>query len=489
MRQGFPPPVIESTTGTGTYTNKEGIPVDTIIVVVLKRLRENLTGLLQKVEASGLTPETFAQLVGDLKQAFNDAALLAFQETVLRHEERGDVVEHGGRVHRFKLVSDKEWLTPFGMARMPRRYFQPDAGGEGMVPLDVRSGMVDRYMTPDVEELCAYTAAHLVPREVTKFLAKVLPQAPSTKAIKRVIGDVGSFAEEAESEIETAMRKQAPLSRAGDVLVQSWDGVMTPLRESGTKTGRKPGRPGVRDGDATPTAWKEAGVATISIYGQNDEGKPVRLDTRYLARMPEAGMARLMEQQDRVVAPLLTRDLREVVFLADGKESIWKAATRLTFYPKATCILDFMHAAEHLSKAAEAIFGEKSIPGRRWYEKYKERLRDELDGAKATIRSMAYYARKLRRGSNRHRTVRRVIKYFRRNLTKMDYAEFRARGLPIGSGPVEAACKTVVGARLRRSGMRWSRQGGQLVLNLRVHVLSDRWEVFWNKYLDQRSVA
>lgn len=92
-------------------------------------------------------------------------------------------------------------------------------------------------------------------------------------------------------------------------------------------------------------------------------------------------------------------------------------------------------------------------------------------------------------GSERYKSVRRVIAYFRRNLAKMDYAGFRARGLPIGSGPVEAACKTVVGTRLKRSGMRWTREGGQHVLNLRTHVLSGRWDVFWATYLEARNAA
>ena len=69
----------------------------------------------------------------------------------------------------------------------------------------------------------------------------------------------------------------------------------------------------------------------------------------------------------------------------------------------------------------------------------------------------------------------------------MTYAAFRARGLPIGSGPVEAACKTLVNARLKRSGMRWTREGGQHVLNLRRHEKADRWDTFWNYYLSTRA--
>lgn len=459
---------------------------------VVREFRNGLTDLVRELDDTGLTPSTFANFVGKLKTLINEAGLHAFVETVHRHEEVADVVEYGGQLHRFKMDSAKEWITPFGLAVIPRRYFQPDRGGEGVVPLDRRCGMVDRPMTPDVEELCAFSAAHLVPREVETLLAKLLPHRPSATAIQHVVRYVGAFAEDQEAEIEAAMRKHAPLSRKGDVLVQSWDGVNVPLREKGTKTGRKPLRPGVREDDSTPTSWKEAGVATVSMYTEDDESEPVRVDTRYLARMPESGMVRLLEQQDTVIGPLLkNRQLREIVFLCDGKQAIWSGAERLASHPIATLILDFYHATEHLSKAGEALFGEKSVSGKRWYDRFRGRLRDDVNGATAAIRSMQYHLKKLRlrKGSERHRTVCRVIRYFRRNVAKMDYAEFRARGLPIGSGPVEAACKTVVGARLKRSGMRWSRQGGQHVLNLRVHVLSERWDVFWDTYLGARTSA
>jgi len=461
---------------------------------VVRQFRNGLTDLVQDLDGTALTPDTFVGFIGNLKSLISEIGLRAFTETVLRHEEASDIVESGGQLHRYKMDSDKEWITPFGLAVIPRRYFQPDRGGEGTVPLDVRCGMVDRPMTPDVEEICAFSGAHLVPREVETLLGKLLPHRPSATAIQHVIQHVSAFAERAEGTVEEAMRKHVPLSTKGDVLVQSWDGVTVPLREKGKKTGRKPERPGVRedDADTSPTAWKEAGVATISIYSQDEEGRPVRLDTRYLARMPETGMARLLEQQNSIVSPLLrNRALRRIVFLCDGKHAIWTAAEKLESYPMATLILDFFHAAEHLSKAAEALFGKKSVPAKRWYNKNRERLRDAVGGARSAIRSMQYCLgkRRLRKGSERYKTVKRVIGYFRRNLPKMAYADFRAQGLPIGSGPVEAACKTVVNARLKRSGMRWTRDGGQRVLNLRTHVLSKRWDVFWDTYMGERQAA
>jgi hypothetical protein len=73
-----------------------------------------------------------------------------------------------------------------------------------------------------------------------------------------------------------------------------------------------------------------------------------------------------------------------------------------------------------------------------------------------------------------------VIGYFKKHRNKMRYAEWLAQGLPIGSGPVEAAAKDIVQARLKRSGMRWSTQGGQSILELRAHLKSGRWDVMWS---------
>ena len=452
---------------------------------VIENFRKDLTVLAKSLAEADLRPERFREYVVGLKVAVNDLGLEVFTRTVMAQEKSMEIIEQGGQRHRFKMVSEKQWLTPFGVAVISRRYYQPDSGGEGIVPLDQSCGMVGHYMTPDVEEMTAYSAAMLVPREVERLLGKILPAGPSAKAVQRVINDVGDFAEKQEAEIESAIATKAPLSDEGDVLVSSWDGVTVPLRERACMTGRPAERPGIRTTNDSPTAWKEAGVGTISIYGQA-EGGPERVDGRYYARMPEPGMKCLLRQQEQTLATLLEfRDFREKAILCDGKPAIWRAADEMEVYDDFTRILDFFHAAEHLSKAAEAIFGKQVLKATNWYEKYREQMRDETGGVEAAIQSMHYYSHKLRRKSERYATVRRVIRYFSKNKDKMQYCDFKRRGLPIGSGPVEAACKTVVGARLKRSGMRWSRPGGQNVLNLRIHQLSGRWDAFWNVYQEQ----
>ena len=459
-----------------------------IVPGVMTRFRQDLEDCLEDLSTSELTPESFRGFVACLKSAVDRAGLEALTRTLSELDTAADQLVRQGELLRFKNHSPKEWMTPFGLATIPRRLFQADWGGPASVPLDEACGMVNRYMTPDVEEICAYAAAMLVPREVETLLGMILPQGPSATAIQRVIHDVGSFAEERHDVIEDEIQDRKPLTSHNDVAVVSVDGVTVPLREPAAKRGRKADRPGVRDSESSPTAWKEAGVATVSIYSV-DKPEEERLDTRYFARMPESGMTTLLTRIGTTVAGLLDEhEVKELVLLCDGKRSLWSGLANIPSLADATEILDFYHVSEHLSKAAEAIFGKRKGQASKWHDKYRGVLLERSDGADATIRSLRYHRNKLSPGTERAEIVRRVIEYLRRNQDRIRYAEFRARGLPIGSGPVEAACKNLVAARLKRSGMRWSRRGGQEVLNLRAPLLSGRWANLWEAYLRERKI-
>ena len=462
-----------------------------IVSCVVGQFREDLTDLVASSLEEPMTPERFAEMVAGLKATLAATGRLAFEELVIAQEEHGDFVEHGEKRYRFKQSSRKEWLTPFGLVPIDRRYFQPDDGGDGVAAIDLRCGMLGRYMTPDLEEAAALASADLSPSTTRELLGKVLVQAPSEKAIRRVVADVGGWAENAWDEVEDRVAQEVPLPE-GNTLVVSVDGVNVPMREEGVRTGRPAERPGVREKNETTTSWREAGVGTISIYNAGDgrDVAPERLSTRYFARMPETGMNTLFDQQSSAVWELRReRDFSEVVVICDGKPSLWKAIDQDPCYSNATQILDFFHAAEHLSRAAEAIFGKSNQKAERWYGKYRALLLEDEGGLDSLLRSLRYYRRQLRSASERHKTIDRVTRYVGRNRERMRYAEFRARGLPIGSGVVEAACKSIVGARLKRSGMRWTREGGQHVLNLRTRARSGEWPSFWNTYHQQRSVA
>ncbi len=430
-----------------------------------RKFRQGLQEVVDSSLASELTAASLRGLIADLRGLVNAVGLEALVQRVEQEDEAAAVVEVHGERLRYRGREEKEWLTPFGKAKVARRRYARQDGGLSVVPLDEACGMTGQFMTPEVREMVAFSAALMTAREVEQLLGKALPEGPSATAVQRVVHDVGDVLHEHEASVESRVRKNAPLSKAGDILVASWDGVMTPIREEAS------------------TAWREAGVAAVSVYGEGKEG-PEKRDTRYLARMPEKGMKTLIARLEHLVADLRKkRRFREFVVLCDGKDTIWNIAKKSSVLRPGTFILDFYHAADYLADVAKAIYGDGER-ARRWFRRRRDQLQLDADAVNKIIRSMRRSLRSLRPGSKRHDVVRRAIAHFRENRKRMRYTEFIARGLPIGSGPVEAAAKNVVAARLKRCGMRWSLEGGQHVLDLRAFVKSNRWETMWDAYLE-----
>jgi len=456
----------------------------------------NLQRVVQRWEqqlASDAEPTAaFRQAMAEFGSALHGVGQAGFARFTRACEIDDEVLVRSGLLYRFKQDVDKEWLTPWGKVVVPRRLYQPDRGGPSCVPLDERCGMVGRFMVPELERITAFLGARLVPSEVEQSLREVLPEAPSCTAIQHVLRRVGQCAEDHADQLELALQATAPLNVDGDTLVVSWDGVTVPLREAACKRGRPAERPTGSEGDTSPTAWKEASVGMVATYQTPLEPQtedPVRVDVRYSARMPEAKMVTLI---DGLVAQAVEAKQRgsfqHLVVLADGKREIWRVVDEQPVFDGFTRILDFYHATEHVSKAAEQLFGKSSAPADHWYRTWRHKLRHEAGAIDGLIRSIAYHRRKLRLGSDHHKAATRELGYFRNNRDKMDYAGYRALGLIISSGPVEAAAKTLVGHRLKRSGMRWSRDGGQQILNLRVHVQSGRWDPMWTWYQDRTTM-
>jgi hypothetical protein len=153
--------------------------------------------------------------------------------------------------------------------------------------------------------------------------------------------------------------------------------------------------------------------------------------------------------------------------LGDGASWIWRSFGN--HYPDAVQILDFFHASEHLNEVARAWYGEGTERATRWV---KAREHDLLsDRVETVIRSI----RSWRPAEEDAIQIRRTnLGYFTTNKERMRYARFKARGYHIGSGVVESACKTVVGQRLKQSGMHWSEIGAEAILHLRSLLLSQR---------------
>jgi hypothetical protein len=429
---------------------------------ISRKFEQELARMVESVGREEVTAMSFRVLLSGLRGLLAAIGRETIEQVLQAKDEVRASIEVSGERLRYRGRSAAEWLTPFGKITVLRRTYRADGAGKGSaVPLDGACGMRGRFMTADVEEMAAVGMAMLTAPEVAEILAKALPEGPSATAIQSAAHQRGEEIATHRAAIEAAIDEHAPLSSTGDMLVVSFDGVMTPMRED------------------TEIAWREASVATISIYGQGKEG-PEKRDTRFLARMPESGMKTLLEQiADQVVRAQRGRSFREFAVICDGKDTIWSAASSQPALHDAVWILDFYHASENLMKAAIAIFGEGD-EATRWHQKLRDKLILDSRAVENAIRTMRRCRHLTAANSKERNTVDNAIKYFRFHRDRMRYSGFIARGLPIGSGPVESAAKNIVQARLKRSGMRWSRDGGQHVLDLRTFLKSGRWEPMWN---------
>ncbi len=182
----------------------------------------------------------------------------------------------------------------------------------------------------------------------------------------------------------------------------------------------------------------------------------------------------------RVYAHARARGLErfaERVVIGDGAEFIWNQAA--IHFPGATEIVDYWHAAEHIWSLSRALYGPENPKGKRWAE---DRVRSlKADGLGPLLRALK---RRKATTAEAKEALRLERGYFGKNRTRMNYPAYLARGMMIGSGPVEAGCKSVVGQRLKQTGMRWSTQGADCMLAVRTCVLNER-----HQYLSEMARA
>src|SRR5438067_1411894 len=171
-------------------------------------------------------------------------------------------------------------------------------------------------------------------------------------------------------------------------------------------------------------------------------------------------------------ALVLRPDLR-VVKVADGAPDNWSYLGETL--PFGIEVLDFYHATAHLGAALGAAYGEGTPAYQERRETLRTVLRDDPQGVDKVIGALE----RLRTRSPRRQAIHKALAYFREHRHRMPYAHLRGQHLPIGFGVVEAACKTLVSQRLKRSGMRWRHTGGQAILTFRALCQSERFERAW----------
>ena len=452
--------------------------------------KQKLSAQYENLDLESLTPQLAEQVTSGLVEALKACGIAALRTFLEAHEVDEAPQQVEGVLYRFKQQSEKTFLTPFGKMKLSRNLFQADEGGPAYVPLDVMWGMVGEFATVEVREAVLFAVTLNTPEETVDILARSALFQPSATAIKHIVEETGTWLEEMDETLNQSIRQKEEIPKGTEVMVASLDGTTLRLNEPGKKRGRPPERPGEESSEESPTSFKQAMVGSVSLYGAppKDGAPPKRLISRYVAQMPEEGgqtlKLRFEEELDHIEGRL--KDEVEKVFLCDGARGLWKYADTTPRFIGYEKLVDFYHTTEHLSMVAELLFGKKSAKAQSWYETYHHKLLTQDGAAETLIRSIDYYKSRRRLGQKRLKAIGSERTFFLRNKHRMAYADFRRRGLPIGSGPIEAACKTLVKTRLCRSGMQWSWQGGQRILQLRTYVKSQRWDAFWHLYKQSR---
>src|SRR5438445_6753027 len=218
----------------------------------------------------------------------------------------------------------------------------------------------------------------------------------------------------------------------------------------------------------------------VTNHKTDEKGHPMRdyestVSVSCFARIEEFGPCLRQDAIRRGLALAM-----QVVLLIDGAEGLANMG-RLCF-PTAIQIVDFYHALEHAGKVLVALLGSKEHPD------YKTRLgRWAKRLLKDQVEKLISETRMECAGRSTAQAVEKELGYFVNNVARMQYGTFRRRGFFIGSGVIEAGCKTVIGSRCKQSGMFWGEPGAENILALRCIQSSRRLHNFWKERLNSHA--
>ena len=465
---------------------------DSMVAVGMAVFKQKLEAFCQAESDKPLSPEVAHVLTLGITEAAAAASRAVFKAFLESKDVRCAEVVVGEETFHFKCLSQKALLSFWGPVVVTRALYQNAADTRSFIPLDAAWGMRDHFMVVEVREASMFAHAQMPSEEAQALFEKSALFHPHRTQIKRLSREMEKVVDAHRTELDERIRGEEELPPDVRVLAVSMDGANVLMREPGSKRGRPAERP-LEIRQSENTAYRNAMAGTVTLYGAVPEGEktPERLSTGYVARMPEENAVRFKSQLEAEVAAVLQKLPPEIpkVFLCDAARSIWKYRQESALFAEFEPLVDCCHALEHLSLAAEALLGKGTQEARQWFEQYTAVLIEQDDGARRVLRSMDYYASARSLSTSQRQAFSQQRKFFANNARMMTYAQFRRRGLPIGSGPVEAACKTLIKQRFCQSGMRWTSEGGQAVLDLRSYIKSRRWDSMWKHYNHLQNAA
>jgi len=375
-----------------------------------------------------------------------------------------------GRQALYQELRSKTVLTAVGPVEVSRPYYLCLHCHEGQFPADQELDVVHTEFSPGVRRMQALVGQDAPfdhGREQMKLLAGL---EVTTKSVERVAESIGGdIARQQQEEIDRAVQLDLPIivGEPVPILYVQMDGTGVPVVKKETV-----GRKGKLDG--LPAHTREVKLGCVFTQTKWDgEGFAIRDDssTTYTGAIENAeqfGKRLYVEAWKRG----WSRAEQKVV-IGDGAEWIWNLARE--HFPNAIEIVDLFHARQHVWDLARLLYPDDTKRRNAWIGLHQKRWLD-----KGKIATLVASLRDIQTAdADLARKVRNEADYFATNAVRMNYPKFRKQHLFVGSGVIEAGCKTVVGHRLKRSGMFWTVHGANAILALRCTHLNGRFENYW----------
>jgi hypothetical protein len=356
----------------------------------------------------------------------------------------------------------------FGSWRLQRDYYYHAGKKQGHYPADAALGL-EGGKTPALARLiCLEGADESSYQKAEDHLRETGGIEVSARQIQRLVQPVGEAAQqwqEREAQVPESGSKAVP------VMYISGDASGVPMRKEELK-----GRAGKGAEGKAKTRMANLGCV-FTQHKRDEKGHPLRdhNSTTYVSTLGPIAEFGPMLRQEAIRRGLALA--MQVVLLIDGASALAKMGTDC--FRNAIQIVDFYHALEHAGLVLVALLGSKEHPD------YKTRLRRWAKGLlKDRVANLIAQVRKECAGTSRAEAVEEELGYFVKNVERMQYGTFRRQGFFIGSGVIEAGCKTVIGARCKQSGMFWGEPGAENILALRCIRSSRRLDQFWKERLN-----
>jgi uncharacterized protein UPF0236 len=358
----------------------------------------------------------------------------------------------------------------FGSFPLHRDYYYHPAQEQGHYPADAALGLEGSYTPALTKLLCLEGADESTYLKAERHLEQTGGIRVSARQIQRVVQRVGVAAQQwQERPAQPAQCERPPVP----ILYVSADGTGIPMVPE-----ELAGRKG-KQADGTAKTRQVYLGCVFTQHRVDEKGRPVRDwdSTTYLSSFKSIDEFGPLLRQEALRRGMGSSD--KVVLLIDGANGLENMGRQN--FKDAVQIVDFYHALEHAGLVLVALLGKDHPDHKKRLGRWAKKL------LKDKVQSLIEETRQECAGKPNAPAVEETLHYFVNNVSRMQYGTFRAAGYFIGSGVVEAGCKTVIGGRCKQSGMFWSEPGAENILALRCAHSSRRLDEFWKHRLNARA--